>query len=1199
MRKLFKWVLLLIIGALIGVGIIFYKPGIVKAPLENYLSKQSGYDIRINGDLKFSAGREIRLNLTDVHASNPEWQAGGVLMSLQSLQLVLDSASLFDDSIIINSLQLDQLSLNHQTNAHGVDNWVVTRQTSENPQTEDAKPTVIFKQISLNNIALDYRNDETGKTQVLQIDSFRQIQQDDGMLEVGLDATLNNRQVGFAGSIGPYQNLLSGKNVAFKGSGNLGSLQIVAEGLIDDLLNPQRPDFMFELQGSDTDDITEMLGIDNLGSGAFSVSGRGETINGKYVADLDGNIGDLSLKLQAQASGLLELQEVDLELAINGSRLGAVTRIFGLENWPDEPFNFEGSVVRDGSNLSVPDLKLNIGGARLNLNAELASFPHLDSGRIDLLIEGDRVEQFRELLGISGIASGPFKIQGKLGVAADEVQIIQLEAENSLGQATLTGTLGSGPSYSGTQLQITMDGHNANTLMSALGVDALPAEPFRLDAKLELLERGLRIDRGVLVSIGDDRLELAGLLVFKPGGEGSNVDFRLSGNKLSEMLGRLAPEFQIPASPYQLEAKLDFQKDKILLQNGKAVFESITLSGEGIISSRAGFAGTEVNLELTGTDISALKAFPALADAVAIFVPGLAYRLGGKISSTENNIRFDKISGRIGTANLELDGGIKLQESAAGLQFVIQGPNLHALFKDADQADHPIGAFSTAGELKLEGKSLSLEKFHFEADSISAKAGLTMGWPFNSVADMRFELDLKGADIRHLIPNTETFELSRAAYEVTTAGQLKAGLISLETLEASIGNFQLSVSGEVGDDPADQTAALNIRASSKDISSIGRLNGEPLPALALNINADFAGSTSEFSLPKLDILLGESRVNGSMDVSLTGLRPLIHLQLDSPNIDLRPFLLDDKSTTADADTSEWLIPATALPVDALKYIDGEFAFKLKALQFEHSSLNNLVINAELEDGSLKVSEFTAEGVHGDLKVVFSVSPTITGKTEIKLDLQAQDLAFNFFGQSEEMLSQLPAFDLDLSVIGVGDDLRELTGSLNGTGQLGSSGGVLQDVNLSILDTFFLEELFSMILPTDEDSSDLQLKCAAAIFKVSDGLVETEPAIAFTTNKISLISKGELDLGTEKIQFHFNTIPSKAYKFSASELINPYILVGGSLKNPSVGIDPAKALVRGGIAVGTAGISILAKGALDRLVNTVPLCEKMLEGIKKT
>ena len=90
----------------------------------------------------------------------------------------------------------------------------------------------------------------------------------------------------------------------------------------------------------------------------------------------------------------------------------------------------------------------------------------------------------------------------------------------------------------------------------------------------------------------------------------------------------------------------------------------------------------------------------------------------------------------------------------------------------------------------------------------------------------------------------------------------------------------------------------------------------------------------------------------------------------------------------------------------------------------------------------------------------------------------------------------------------------------------------------------------------------------------------------------MVAKGSLDLKTEKMQFNFNATPNNALKISASELLNPYILVGGTLSEPAVGLDPGKVLVHGGAAIGTAGLSVLAKGLIDRVGNVVPLCEEM-------
>jgi len=90
----------------------------------------------------------------------------------------------------------------------------------------------------------------------------------------------------------------------------------------------------------------------------------------------------------------------------------------------------------------------------------------------------------------------------------------------------------------------------------------------------------------------------------------------------------------------------------------------------------------------------------------------------------------------------------------------------------------------------------------------------------------------------------------------------------------------------------------------------------------------------------------------------------------------------------------------------------------------------------------------------------------------------------------------------------------------------------------------------------------------------------------------VIAKGKVDLKTEKMNINFNATPNNALKISASELINPYILVGGTLGKPEVGLDPGKVLLHGGAAIGTAGISVLAKGLLDRVGTAIPLCEDM-------
>jgi uncharacterized protein involved in outer membrane biogenesis len=189
-------------------------------------------------------------------------------------------------------------------------------------------------------------------------------------------------------------------------------------------------------------------------------------------------------------------------------------------------------------------------------------------------------------------------------------------------------------------------------------------------------------------------------------------------------------------------------------------------------------------------------------------------------------------------------------------------------------------------------------------------------------------------------------------------------------------------------------------------------------------------------------------------------------------------------------------------------------------------------------------------------------------------------------------------NLDFQLSGHGRNLQELAGSSNGAFFLESSGGTLVGVDLSVLEIFILDEIFKLLLPKSAQSGDSELSCLAAILKIENGVIKTDPGLAFTTDRMAIITKGTLDLKTEKMKFNFNATPTNALKISAGELFNPYILVGGTLSQPEVGIDPSKAILHGGAAIGTAGISILAKGLLDRVGNVMPLCEEMQAKVRQ-
>lgn len=1201
MKKLLKWLLFLTLALAIGATVLLFNPGLVKAPLERYLSDLTGYPTRLEGGLELNLGSLIEITATNISIFPQDRASQQALIKIGYLDLVLVTGSLFEDILVLESLRIDDLQVRLETKPDGTGNWESIKPHPPNSGEDDSGTRVVFNTIQVNNASLRYLRGKKGFEHRLHITSLDQTQQSDGMLQINLVGDYNDKPLVFDGNVGPYTNLLDGNNISFTVSGNFGFLTITGNGLIDDLLQPRRPQFNFEISGPDIDAITTAFGIDDLGAGQFFLHATGSEIDDHYAASLDGDIGDISLNVSAQVSDLLQLDELDLSVAIHGPSLGSFTRVFGVEDWPDKPFRMKADIKRLGETLNIPNLSLNIGGTELVLDALLSNFPHLDSSRIKLSITGDDIVQFRELLGIPGIASGPFAVRANLDVSPDRLELLRVDVNTSIGHATLSGTLGPSPDYVGSKLHLYMDGDNANLVMSAFGIDALPEQPFNLVARIETVENGLLIEHGVLVTIEDQRLELGGFLALVPGSHGTELDVKLSGKHLNRMLRGLVGDTEVPDQAYELSGRVQILENGVQLDSVKAELAEIKLEVTGLITHNDQPPGFDLDFKVGGNDLTALGNFELIGDSLDIFVPGQPYQAAGRFTMKDNGWKLDTVNGRIGESEFTFDGLISNQPEWAGtnLRFSIKGPDLHALLVDEDDSDLPLGEFKSSGEIKMSENTLSINDLVFETVNAHAKVDLALGWPINSVIDVRFDVNIRGDDIRHLIPDNDVFEPDLASYKIIAVGHKQGALLSLQQFDASMGNLQVTLSGEVDDDPNDQVANISFSATSDDLSALGLLNGTRLPPMALELKGNFEGNAHQFLFNNITGKLGDSDITGTLEVSLAGTVPRINLTAKSEYIDIRPFmeLAESDAEVAAANIQDRLIPSTPLPLEALAAADIELKLDIAELRHSKDSFRNIRVEATTQSGHLMAPLLELWGPRGKLNASFSIHPSGSNQADVKFDLVADKLVLNLTGQADDKLRQVPTVDVILHVKGAGGNLQEVAGSLNGSIAIGSRGGTLEGVNLSVLDTFILDQIFSLILPKSNTPNELELRCAATIFKITDGLMKTDPALAFTTDRITLVSKGSLNLNTEEIRFNFNATPNNALKLSAGELFNPYILVGGTLSEPAVGLDPKKVLLYGGAAIGTAGLSILAKGLLDRVSTAIPVCEDMLKQVQ--
>lgn len=1200
MKKLFKWLLLLVITLAVGLVVILYNPQLIRGPLERNLSRIAGYPISLKGDLDINPGRLTELTARHVHISAPDWAKHEDLIAVEHLKLSLLTSSLFEDIIVIDFLHVDKLELNLETNSEGGGNWLTANkaEAEAEPESKGASPAVIFKTIAINDTTTRFYNGKTDVENVLHIASLDKRELPDGMLHTDISGDLNKRPVEATITMGPYANLARGKDINFTIDGHFGELKIVGNGLVDDLLNPRQPMFDIDLKGPDTKEITAMLGVENLGDGGFSLRARGAPVNGVFKADINGKVGDISLSVAAQASEIVQFYELDLDVSINGPSLASFTRVFGLQNWPDKPFSLSGQADRIGSTLNIRDLGLSIGGTKLQLDALMTEFPTLDASRIKLTISGDEIEQFHDLVGIEGLASGPFKIDGKLDATPDGLELLQVKLNTSLGQATISGTLGEAPDYFNSKLDVHLEGENANSIMAVFGIDMLPEQAFDMNTRIEVVENGLRVERGVLVTIEDERLELGGFVGFGPGSKGTDIELKLSGKHFAKMIRRHVGDFEVPDGPYDLSGQIKIQEEGIALEKINFGFEGIELNTNGLIKLDDQLSGSVLDFRINGENLTSLENFPDIGTTLDMFVPGQPYKLDGQFTIEQGGWKLNSINGRVGETDLELDALISKQPDLSGtnLRFSINGPDLNHLFLKDGGTGLPVGAFESSGELLLTGETLDINDFKLRTLRANGEVDVELDWPVNKNSDISFNVNLQGEDISRFIPQTEQFEVAKAAFTLKTAGNKKGDLITVEQFDSTVGNMTISLTAKVDDNPDDDVIDVAFSISSSDISGLGKLHGRPLPAQPLDIKADFNGNASQFVLSNLNGSLGKSHLDAELAVSLKNQKPDIKLTATSDFIDLRPFL--DERKPADPPPpktkKDRLIPDTPLPLDTLDAVDLSLNLTVAEVQYWQDSITNLRLELEQQAGNLKITEMFYEAPAGTLALSLFIEPVGANKANVKIDMNAEKLVFNFSRLPEEKLSQIPAFDLDLHTTGTGGTIREVAGSLNGSVYVASKGGNAENVDLSILETFLFDQLFSVLMPKSEDTfTHTSFGCIATNIEITDGLLETKPAIAFTSDKIAVITKGTIDLKTEKMNLNFNSTPTNALQINPGEMFYPYILISGTLAEPKVGVDPGKAALHGGAAIATMGISVLAKGLIDRAGNAVPVCEEML------
>ncbi len=1090
--------------------------GAFKPQLENLVSERLGREFSIEGELDIHLGRNLDVSAEKIVLENAAWVDGPAMLDVGRVATRVNLWSLFSGPIIVELVDIDNLTLNLAASESNENNWTFAPAGSaDKPATQDEPLSLLLQALEIDDVHIVYADAHRPEPIDIRIQSLRQQQRDDDMLETSVDAVVNGREIELRSTMGTWASLQAGRNIQFDAKGRLGSLSVEAKGLIDDVRKPSRPVIDFRLTGPSVAHISSMLGFGEVGEGDIDLAGS-MTIDktGPLTLRLQGHLGQTFVDATGSALAIDDLRDVDIVMDASGPSLGRVLSYFGVDRVSDAPFEIALNLQKVGTALTVGNLGVTFGDSLFAAQAEVPNFPALTGATASIDFSGPRIEHLRYLLGIPGVATGPFHAQ--LDVREDELgkPALRTTMQTNLGKLVARGVVGDPPEYIGSKIDFELDAPSLRQLGQIAGIAQLP------DQKISA--------RGSVVR-QDGRLELDGPL---------------------------------------------------LLQT-----DSVVASVSGAIHLGSGLLGTALQIEANGADLrDTLGRFDLDAG-----IPPVPYTISGAARFAPDGIDLRNAAVKLGTSTVELDGLIGTSKGLAGTRVRINGngPSMEELFSGLDNIDIFPGAFEIAATVSLSESEILVEDFKLDRERGKIGLDARVGRPLSSHR-LELDLDASGLDVRSLFSDLGGFEPESAPFRIKALVTRDGGEWSFKPVQATLGIASLEARGQLTLEQQSVAGSLRIEAVVPDLAAHGKYRGKTLKQLPLHLSATLSGEGDRFVIDDLAAVYGESTIAGKASYRIAPV-PDLEISLQSESLVALSIFEEDASKPPPPAEDGRVIPNIDIPFALLRKVNARFGIEIGELQRNDFHAGNLRLQGTLRDGTLAVDTLDLNTRDGNISASGRLVAHETGG-QMRLKLSAEKLAVN-------QLSDNPIrTDVDFDILAEGANLRELAASANGFFVLQATAGEFQ--KSAMMDLFyggFAEQLLAKLNPFTKSGDTAKLDCGVVVVKIIDGVVQGRPAAYAQSDTARVLADAVVDLRTEKIKIGFETLPKKGVSLlSFSEVVNPYLGVEGTLREPRLSLDETSAIIAGSAAAATGGLSILAKGLWDRMKGAGDACIKALD-----
>ncbi len=996
-------------------------------------------------------------------------------------------------------------------------------------------------------------------------------------------------------SVGPV-----GDNMRIDLNGAFGEFAVDVSGHVDSLRSLQEVDLRVAASGPDARTVGKLLGRPNVPQDPFNIvanvtrSGKDITIEQVAIA-----IGDSHFELNGGFRNFPNPNAATLTLNIAGPDFGRFNALFGLPGELTGPFKVDATIKPLSPSGAGVDIAAQAQDVQITVNGSVTDAENYVGTTLRLHVAGPNLRRIATAGGLQAAPAEAFDLALQLERIGEGLRISDGSVSIGNDHATFNGVIGDKPLESVTNVSFTLAGPNLATSLIAFGVDAdeLPNARYEASARIERSADGFLL-HDLRAGIGerpDYELTADGLITDDADFVGSRLAITAHGTSLGALAAAGGVE-GIAGLPFNTSADVQLAANGFTVKNGRAKVGDDLLTLDGLIGARPLERDTDIRFSVTAADLKGtMAAFGIVMEAL----PSGKLVSSGSIRSHGNYFSLDKMSTNFAGAKIDLAGRVGSFPSLNGtdLELRVSGADFARVLPAMDATRALDKPFSLDTKIRLKGDLLTITDLRFKVDATSLSADLetAMNPP---LARGRFSITADSPDVFRLVPEDPEVSVSvTAPMTLRTGGDWSDTIWTFDELLFSLGKGALTVQGSIDRPPNFDNTDLSVSLDIASLRNLSPLAGRDLPADAAHLQFRLTGTQEAMTLQDFAGTFGDSDIAGSFVWRDTGKTDL-DATFTSRRLNLAPYLPEPRDESeVPAPSSEKktrAIPDTPLPMDALAKLEASVDFNFGEVVLKQRALKNVLLEASLHDGALLVTKFNfANTVGGSLSGAFSLRP-VDGGGDLLLDVQGAGLTMGLPAESPEDLAALPTFDLDTVLAGKGRTIRELAGSLGGYVRLTSGEGRIHSSAMRYFTSDFLSEVLTTVNPFTKTDPYNSVKCTAILLAANDGVISGKPAAVMQTDRIQIFASATIDLKTEKLDADIKTVPQKGLGMSFSDLINPYTKLSGTLASPLLILDPKSALIEGGAAVATGGISFVAMRFKDRFLTAKDQCGKAIE-----